>query len=285
MIDSLKFIFWDVQHGSAVYIKMPNNGPTAIIDLGRGLPNQREKPFSPVTHLKNRYGLKKIDLLVLTHPHRDHIEDILITKELPIDQVVMPFHLSKKDYFTNRIRTSDIPIFNAYHELSNQFSWKDKIQFGDVNLSFFCHKEAGRSRMNDHSVVTIIQYLGFKVVLMGDNESPSQKALLSNQQFLNTSSDCDLLLAPHHGRQDGYYKPMLLHLKPKLTIVSDTRPGLTTSRYRYSALTKGLEVKSGLIRKTRKVLSTNKDGLIRVSIGTYDNRPHIKIQNRCIKKK
>ena len=70
----LQFVFWDVQHGSASYIKTPN-GRHMVIDLGTGSYSEN-KEFSPLTHLKNKYGVRQLDYAVITHPHRDHIDDI-----------------------------------------------------------------------------------------------------------------------------------------------------------------------------------------------------------------
>jgi competence protein ComEC len=76
----LEFVFWDVQHGSAAYIKTPNNRHM-VVDLGTGS-YSGNKPFSPLLHLKNKYGVNHLDYVVITHPHRDHIDDIFLFQDL-----------------------------------------------------------------------------------------------------------------------------------------------------------------------------------------------------------
>jgi competence protein ComEC len=61
---------WDVEHGSATYIKSPN-GRHIIVDVGLGS-YENGNDFSPLYHLWKNYGVKQIDYAILTHPHKDH---------------------------------------------------------------------------------------------------------------------------------------------------------------------------------------------------------------------
>ena len=71
----LTCLFWDVQHGSAAYINTPAN-EHLVIDLGVGSYQQANLQFSPLLHLKHHYGVQQLDGVVITHPHRDHLDDI-----------------------------------------------------------------------------------------------------------------------------------------------------------------------------------------------------------------
>ena len=67
---TLRFITWNVQHGSAALIQTPN-GKLIAIDLGAG------EEFSPLGYIKHELGMNQLDEVIITHPHMDHIEDIL----------------------------------------------------------------------------------------------------------------------------------------------------------------------------------------------------------------
>ena len=69
------FVFWDVQHGSAAYIRTPN-GKHIVIDLGTGSYGG-STPFSPLLYLKDKHNVQRLDTVVITHPHRDHLDDIV----------------------------------------------------------------------------------------------------------------------------------------------------------------------------------------------------------------
>lgn len=70
----LESVFWDVQHGNACYLRTPNQRHM-VVDLGTGSYSEN-KTFSPMLHLKTRYGVGQLDYVVITHPHRNHIDDI-----------------------------------------------------------------------------------------------------------------------------------------------------------------------------------------------------------------
>jgi hypothetical protein len=58
----LEFVFWDVQHGHACYIKTPNNRHM-VVDLGIGSYSEN-RSFSPLLHLKNKYGAARISFIM-----------------------------------------------------------------------------------------------------------------------------------------------------------------------------------------------------------------------------
>ena len=91
----LRLTMWNVQHGSAAYIQTPN-GKNIAIDLGAG------DGFSPLQHLRQN-GIRNLDHVTITHPHMDHIDDIL---NLNFDVFVpttlcAPLHLTENDISPN----------------------------------------------------------------------------------------------------------------------------------------------------------------------------------------
>ena len=89
MVNRLKIVLWDVQHGSAAFVETPN-GTTFAIDLGTGSYDGSDGEFSPLLRLKCKYGIERLDGLVITHPHRDHLDDIFNLDELPPRVLVCP---------------------------------------------------------------------------------------------------------------------------------------------------------------------------------------------------
>ena len=76
MDKQVELVFWDVQHGHSIYIKTPNNRHI-VIDLGTGDYSRGDITFSPLLHLKRNYHIQQLDCVIITHPHLDHINDIL----------------------------------------------------------------------------------------------------------------------------------------------------------------------------------------------------------------
>ena len=65
----LGFTLWDVGHGVSNWINTPN-GANHWIDLGR------TPEFSPSGHVGNAYRVSEIDYLIISHPEKDHLEDL-----------------------------------------------------------------------------------------------------------------------------------------------------------------------------------------------------------------
>ena len=67
--DQLVFTLWDVGHGISIWIQTPS-GAHHWIDLGK------TPEFSPSEYVGRRYGVTKIDYLIVSHPDQDHLEDL-----------------------------------------------------------------------------------------------------------------------------------------------------------------------------------------------------------------
>lgn len=268
--------FWDVQHGLAIYIKTPNN-KHIVIDLGTGRKiNDSNEEFSPISHLHKKHGLNQIDLLIITHPHKDHIDDILNLDANPIQllQFSRPRQLLN-DEIMKDIREQDEDKFNKYCELNDKYikQPQEKIidapdNCGGVHIKIFYSDSLSHSNFNNHSIVTTIEYNDRKIVIPGDNEVESLTELMKNADFNEATEDSDILLAPHHGRESGFLEKFVKTVNPKLTVISDGIKGETSANEKYSKLSSGHDVlkKSCNTSIKRKTLSTNHDGRVKITI-------------------
>ena len=270
----LEMVFWDVQHGNSTYIKTPGN-KHIVIDLGVGSYIGRNTNFSPLLHLKKIYQISSIDEVIITHPHTDHIDDILNFDELNPKVLRIPSHLSEND-IRNANPSSDAIKIDKYLEISRRYifpvSDKDNPTLpsnnGGVSFKFFSTPNCGNSNINNHSIVTIIEYLGIKVTIPGDNESASWKELLQNQSFTNAVSGTNILLASHHGRESGYCSELFDYFSPNLVIISDGAAVETsvTDKYRNAASGWDVKKRSDASYIKRYCLTTRNDGTIVVKM-------------------
>ena len=135
-------------------------------------------------------------------------------------------------------------------------------------MKIFIPKNCSKDNLNNHSIVTIISYAGSKILIPGDNEPPSWEELLENKEFIEAIKWTDILVAPHHGRESGYYKELFNYIQPNLIIISDSPGTDTSANSRYSNHANGWKVfnKDGS-SETRKILSTRCDGMIQIKCG------------------
>lgn len=236
----LTSVFWDVQHGSATYIKTPS-GRHIVIDLGTGSYGNNNLEFSPLLHLKHKWNVTKLDGVIITHPHRDHLDDIYNFESLSPQLLTRPKHLSEDDIKSGN-PIGDNGKIEKYLEINARYKYpvipSDDIFLeannGGVKIQFFTPKLSATSNLNNHSIVTVILYENIKIIIPGDNEPPSWNELLEHDDFILAIKDADILVAPHHGRQSGFSSKLFEYINPKLTIISDGPSGNTSATDLYS---------------------------------------------------
>ena len=71
--------------------------------------------------------------------------------------------------------------------------------------------------MNNTSLVLMLHYGSFKMLLTGDAEAPVEDAL---QQKYGTALQADVLKVGHHGSKTSSYWPFISKVKPKYALIS-----------------------------------------------------------------
>lgn len=273
-------MFWDVQHGHSTYIKTPNNRHL-VIDLGTGDYSGNNLTFSPLRHLKYNYGVNQLDSVIITHPHLDHIDDILNFDLLNPKTLVRPKHITNEEVMSG-VRAADRAKFEKYCEINNRYSEPinddspDKISnpvnWGGLNILTFSPNSCDHNNFNNHSLLTVMEYADCKIVIPGDNEKCSFDELMLQSSFKQAIKDADVLLAPHHGRDSGFNIDFVNLVNPRISIVSDGRFCDTSANGRYSAKSRGWKVyKRNGTSAARKCLTTNSDGEVLLKLGYCDD--------------
>ena len=268
-----KVVFWDVQHGHATYVRSPN-GRHVVVDLGIGS-YSGSSTFSPLLHLRDQEGVDRLDYVVITHPHLDHIDDILNFDALNPRALQRPKHLTGEEILEG-VREQDMQKFFKYLAIDDRYNSpvagandpKNPDNYGGLVIRTFVPRNCGRSNLNNHSVVAVFEDSGLRVVVPGDNEPCSLTELMEDPQFVAAVKDSDVLLAPHHGRESGYYSDFVNLVNPRLAVVSDGRAQGTDASSKYSKASRGWKVhhrKGG--SSNRSCLTTRSDGDIVVNFG------------------
>lgn len=281
MATRCEVVFWDVQHGHMTYIKTPNNRHI-VIDLGTGDYSKDKVAFSPLLHLKNKYGVNQLDYVIITHPHLDHIDDILNFDELNPKVFRRPKQLTNEEVM-ERVIERYRAKFEKYCEINNRYNQpvssdsNDSISnpenWGGLELKSFNPSTCNHNNFNNHSIVSIIKHAEIKIVIPGDNEKCSFDELMEKEDFVEAISDADILLAPHHGRESGYNDEFINAVNPRLTVVSDSKYCDTSANARYTAKSRGWKVHktSNGNSRERKCLTTATDGEVVAHFGYQDD--------------
>ena len=239
---------WDVQHGNAIYINTPND-KHLVIDLGRGDYSGKNEQFSPLDQLRNR-GIRQLDHVTITHPHLDHIDDILQLDTLEPKVLCTTWHLTDEEIMQDA-RWFDRPKYEKYLNIRRRYNQDATGSFSDTNnpsnfggvvTKRFTTFGLPHNNFNNHSILTVMEYAGVKIVIPGDNECASLTELMKKSDFREAVKNSALLIAPHHGRQSAYHNEFVSLVNPYLTVVSDGRFCDTSANGSYSAKSRGKQV-------------------------------------------
>lgn len=270
----LRIICWDVEHGNAAYISTPFDKHIAL-DLGSS------DSFRPLQFLKDRFQIQKLDEVIITHPHADHISDI------GNFDVLSPRVLSRLKHLTEQEirkanRAEDKAVLDKYFEINNRYSVPIKKEEnpelaennGGVSFHTFKDTSTSKDNINNHGLVTVIEYLSCKILFPGDIETAAWRSLLQNQSFISALNGVDILIASHHGRESGYFGDIFQYFTPKLTVISDGRFVDTSATSRYSEKSEGWTIHhrdNSKSSEERKCITTRNDGHIDIEIRKNDN--------------
>jgi competence protein ComEC len=208
----------DVGQGDALVLP---TGPASAVVVDAG-PDP-----SAVDRCLDRLGVEAVPLLVLTHPHADHVDGV--------DGVL-----------EGRSTGSRLTSSTARQG--------DTRRIGQVTLQVLWPPPGlGTSNPNDVSVVLLVEVRGVRILLTGDVEPPSQAALARAWPGLTV----DVLKVPHHGSR--YQDPdWLLGLGADVAVVS---AGIDNDYGHPSPDTLGLLAGDGL-----EMLRTDLDGDVAVTV-------------------
>ena len=159
-------------------------------------------------------GVESLDYIVATHPDADHIGGFnRVLKDIPAGEFLLGF---PEDH-----DSGDEVRFQVYEDLHAQgipfrrVHHGDTIDFGDVKITVYQRTDDHLPRVNNKSVMLMIQYGERRIFFTGDVQAAAQELIGANSEGLDL--DCDILKFPHHG-YDRMQKEFLDLTAPELVI-------------------------------------------------------------------
>jgi beta-lactamase superfamily II metal-dependent hydrolase len=280
---NVKIRVWDVKYGNAIYVRTPND-KHLVYDLGRGDYSENSNDRSPLQTLSAHYKISHIHYLMVTHPHRDHIDDILNINMFTLGLFHRPVNLPRQDIMSG-VSERDRAKYDKFFAMDDYFNGpvgadqmlSNPYNYGGVDIKTFQTPEL-TTNLNNLSILSVLTYDGMKIIIPGDNEFASLENLMKNEDFRIVVADCDILIAPHHGRESAYHSGFVKLANPRLTIVSDGSLCDTSANSRYSAVSRGWNIYKKGQQYTRKMLSTNSDGEVYIDFGRNANGRYLYVE-------
>ena len=196
----------DVGQADAACIVLPG-GEVLLIDAGA---NASEPQL--LAYLE-RYGISRIDCLVLTHPHEDHIGGAdAVLRAYDVKSVLLTSSGATSttyDYLLTSIEAEGSVIYIA--------SPGDRYTFGEASFSVLGPHGDTWESLNNASIVLRFDFGDTSFLFTGDAESEEEAAVLS---YDIKSVSADVLKVAHHGSQTSTTRAFLDAVAPRIAVIS-----------------------------------------------------------------
>ena len=181
-----------------------------------------------------KLGIDYIDVLVLTHPHDDHMGGSAeVLNNIEVGTIYGPdiFDINSLDtlgWYQDLIDAvdkidskknegvSENNQTSIWHFPRNDDGEFAKFNIGDAIVEFYAPLEDEYSDINDYSICAKVTFGTVDVMLTGDATSNVEKALLKE----NYDLDVEIFQASHHGSDTGNSKKFLEAMSPECIVIS-----------------------------------------------------------------
>ena len=203
-----EIIFFDIGQGDAILIQegdfqvLVDGGPddSVVFKLAKRMPSYD----------------KNIEIVILTHPHEDHIRGLMnVLDEFTVERV-----------FINRIEYENKvyeDLLSGYKDIILEVKEGDKFKYKDIEgeIIYPILNKGSNSRMqdkniNNESIVTLLDIKGKRVLLTGDAEQEVENKLLKESSLENMY----ILKAGHHCSRTATSDMFLRAVNPEVAICS-----------------------------------------------------------------
>ncbi|MFQ5881326.1 MAG: DNA internalization-related competence protein ComEC/Rec2 [Candidatus Methylomirabilales bacterium] len=264
----LQATFLDVGQGDAIFLELPGH-QTMLVDAGGSFDDRfdiGERVVAP--YLWYRW-VRRLDVVVLSHPQPDHIKGLkAVLENFPVGEVWEPGYPSTSStyrWLQAFVRENGIPLRRITRGERIPLRAGVMVTALHPPRPFLLHREARPSAIvNNNSLVLRIDHAELRLLLTGDIEKEAEGSLLD----AGVDLQADLLKVPHHGSRGSSSEPFLRRVRPRWAVVQAGFQNSFGHPHRETLIRYGAQ---GIL-----VLRTDRDGAVmfqllggEVTINTY----------------
>jgi competence protein ComEC len=207
--------FVDVGHGTAVI--MTRGRQTMVYDCGSGTPwTTYDVGRGPVAARLWELGVKRIDVLMLSHSDADHVNGVLsLIERFPVGTIVL-----NKSFGNDKTGKALTEAFRRRGVISREAGNGDALMLGEMNVSFLWPPKGPSpwklSAVNDRSLVARVTADGRSLLLTGDIEQVGMAGMLAQHDDVRAET----LYVPHHGAPEPVLAEFIRAVKPDIAVIS-----------------------------------------------------------------
>lgn len=167
----------------------------------------------------DKAGVNRIKTVFVTHHHRDHMGNIMYVRGKYGVSNIYDSGYVNNGYKASVALNSDLRAgrYNGQALKAGDKITIDKNYYIEVLAPGDFLSKKDLKNMNNTSLVLMLHYGSFKMLLTGDAEAPVEDAL---QQKYGTALQADVLKVGHHGSKTSSYWPFVSKVKPKYALIS-----------------------------------------------------------------
>lgn len=201
----LKVYFLNVGQADSILIKTPDD-KSMLIDAG----NRDDGDFV-VDYIK-KLGIHKLDVVIATHPHEDHIGAMAqVIKSFDIGTFYMPYVSNNTKTFENMLKALEYEKVRAKYARGGVAINLSK----DIDAEFLAPNNSKYDDLNNYSAVVKLIYKNISFLFEGDAERESEAEMLSRGYDLTAN----ILKIGHHGSSSSSSNKFLDAVNPQYAVI------------------------------------------------------------------
>ena len=207
--------------GQADAILLQDGKRNIMIDVGNDVKDKVGDSGGRQALIKalDKVGVSRIKTVFVTHHHRDHMGNIMYVRGKYGVSNIYDSGYVNSGYKASVALDRDLRAgrYNGQALKAGDKITIDKNYYIEVLAPGDFLGKKDLKNMNNTSLVLMLHYGSFKMLLTGDAEAPVEDAL---QQKYGTALQADVLKVGHHGSKTSSYWPFISKVKPKYALIS-----------------------------------------------------------------
>ena len=207
--------------GQADAILLQDGKRNIMIDVGNDVKDKVGDSGGRQALIKalDKAGVNRIKTVFVTHHHRDHMGNIMYVRGKYGVSNIYDSGYVNNGYKASVALDRDLRAgkYNGQALKAGDKITIDKNYYIEVLAPGDFLSKKDLKNLNNTSLVLMLHYGSFKMLLTGDAEAPVEDAL---QQKYGTALQADVLKVGHHGSKTSSYWPFISKVKPKYALIS-----------------------------------------------------------------